>query len=74
MSTNMTPVPTHPSVRTGHQASLDTALGDGPSEQPPAIAPQLATVETVAGGTVAVTRIRMPFIFRILLALTGVRV
>jgi hypothetical protein len=35
---------------------------------------RLATIETVAGGTVAVTRPGMPWLFRVLLALTGVRV
>jgi hypothetical protein len=36
--------------------------------------PRLATIDTVAGGTVAVTRPGMPWLFRVLLALTGVRV
>ena len=35
---------------------------------------RLATIETVAGGTVAVTRPGMPWLFRVVLALTGVRV
>ena len=35
---------------------------------------RLATIDTVAGGTVAVTRPGMPWLFRMLLALTGVRV
>jgi hypothetical protein len=34
----------------------------------------LSTIDTVAGGTVAVTRPAMPRLFRFLLALTGVRV
>jgi hypothetical protein len=35
---------------------------------------RLATIDSVAGGTVAVTRPSMPRLFRVLLALTGVRV
>jgi hypothetical protein len=35
---------------------------------------RLATIDTVAGGIVAVTRPGMPWLFRVLLALTGVRV
>ena len=35
---------------------------------------RLATIDTSAGGTVAVTRPAMPWLFRVLLALTGVRV
>jgi hypothetical protein len=37
-------------------------------------AARLSTIDTVAGGTVAVTRPSMPRLFRFLLALTGVRV
>jgi len=36
--------------------------------------PKLETVEVVADRTVAVTRIRVPRVFRLLLALTGVRI
>jgi hypothetical protein len=35
---------------------------------------RLATIDTTVGGTVAVTRPSMPWLFRVLLALTGVRV
>jgi hypothetical protein len=52
----------------------------GPHEGPDRIGRQktprgrLSTIDTVAGGTVAVTRPGMPWLFRVLLALTGVRV
>jgi len=36
--------------------------------------PKLETVEVVGEGTVAVTRIGLPRIFRLFLALTGVRI
>jgi hypothetical protein len=36
--------------------------------------PKLETIEVVAEGRVAVTRIGMPRVFRLLLALTGVRI
>jgi hypothetical protein len=40
----------------------------------PKAAPQLATLDIVAGGETAVTRLSVPPVFRFLLALTGVRV
>jgi hypothetical protein len=74
MEAKMAPVPPQPSVRTGPQGSLDAITIDDQNERPPTRKSHLEAVEIVADGKIAVTRIRMPFIFRVLLALTGVRV
>ena len=73
METKIAFGPAHPSVITGPQGSLDAATSDAQNERPPTGKPYLAAVDIVAGGKVAMTRIRMPLIFRILLFLTGVR-
>ena len=74
MSTKMDSVSAHPSARSDPQASSEANNAVGCAGRPPTTGPQLATVDIVAGGKVAVTRPSMPRIFRLLLALTGVRV
>ena len=68
---NNDPVITHPSARPNPRAPREAAGRTGRSRKP---GPRLSTIDTVAGGTVAVTRPAMPRLFRFLLALTGVRV
>jgi hypothetical protein len=68
MSEKMDPVAAAASGRTDPQPPLEA---DGRS---PAAGAKLATVDIVAGGKLAVTRPRVPRIFRLLLLLTGVRV
>jgi hypothetical protein len=70
MPTTNDPVAAHASASPNAQAPHDTAERISRAQA----APCLATIETVAGGAVAVTRPGMPRIFRLLLALTGVRV
>lgn len=64
------------SVRSPTKADLrarsEGAVGDRRSGRAIAANPQLATVEVV--GAVAATRPRLPRLFRLLLALTGVRI
>jgi hypothetical protein len=63
----------HPSVRVDPQGPFEASVCADRRGRPTA-GPQLATVDIVAGGAVAVTRPGMPRIFRLLLALTGVKV
>jgi hypothetical protein len=74
MSTKMDSVSAYRSARGDPQGSSEADNSAGRAGRPPTTGPQLATVDVVAGGTVAVTRPGMPRIFRLLLALTGVRV
>jgi hypothetical protein len=64
----------HPSARPDPQAPLNANANGADRTARSVTGPQLATVEVAGGGAVAVTRPRMPRVFRILLALTGVRV
>lgn len=74
MSSKEEPASPHSLATGASAASTGAGAGAGPCQEERAKRPKLATVETVDGGKVAVTRIRMPRIFRLLLALTGVRI
>jgi hypothetical protein len=71
LSTTQDPVSARPSTMTSPQTALEAADRAGEARSGGC---QLGAVDVVAGGTVAVTRPAMPRIFRLLLALTGVRV
>jgi hypothetical protein len=71
LSTTQDPVSERPSTRSDPQAALEAADRTG---GPRPSGRQLSSVDLAAGGAVAVTRPAMPRIFRLLLALTGVRV
>jgi hypothetical protein len=62
------------SARFEQQAFAEAEVGGDRLKGRPATAPQLSTVDIVAGGKTAVTRPSVPPVFRFLLALTGVRV
>ncbi len=74
MSEKTDPVAAAPSATSDAQAPLGAAVGADRSGRPPTGGPRLATVDIVAGGKLAVTRPRMPWIFRLLFLLTGVKV
>jgi hypothetical protein len=74
MSTKLDPDIAHSTAKTDPQAPLDAEIGADRVGRSPATDPQLATVDIVAGGKVAVTHPGMPRIFRLFLALTGVKV
>jgi hypothetical protein len=61
----------HPLAKPNPQAPHEVA---GRIGRPRTTGARLPTIDTVAGGTVAVTRPSMPWLFRVLLALTGVRI
>jgi hypothetical protein len=71
LSTTQESVSARPSARTNPPAALEAA--DRTSESRSS-GRQLSAVDLAAGGAVAVTRPAMPRIFRLLLALTGVRI
>jgi hypothetical protein len=71
LSTTEDSVSARPSTTTDPHAALGAADRAG---EPRSSGCQLGTVDLAAGGAVAVTRPSMPRFFRLLLALTGVRV
>jgi hypothetical protein len=74
MSDKMDPVAAVPSGGADPPPPVEAAIGADRPGRPPTSGAKLATVDIVAGGKLAVTRPRMPWIFRLLFLVTGVRV
>jgi hypothetical protein len=73
MSAKTDPDAAHAIIAEQQKCSEAKTDADG-VDGPPAVAARLATIDVVAGGETAVTRLSVPPVFRFLLALTGVRV